>query len=141
MSKKVTKIVCLDKAFYGKKLILPTIGETEIPEDGIIEVEEAIAKILTEGSSDWDLQGDKKKVKKVAVVEEEEDDEEEEEDEEEDGLEGDEAIKSQLEQLELKDLVAMAEKAEYPASEIKSIKKNKKLMVNYLLKKSKEENK
>lgn len=141
MSKKVTKIVCLDKAFHGKKLVLPDVGEMEIPEDGVIEVSERLAEILTSGSAVWEMKDSKKAVKKEVIVEDEDEEEEEEEEEEEDGVDTDAEIKAQLDTLELKDLISMAEKAEYTASEYKSFKKNKKLMVSYLLKKSKEENK
>lgn len=135
MSKKVVKIICLDKNFHGKKLILPSIGETEIPNDGVVELDEKIANVLVEGSDFWSNEAP------LDDNQQNEDDEEELEVDDSAEATADEEIKKQLETLELKELISMAEKAEYVASEYKAFKKNKKLMINYLLKKSKEENK
>ena len=72
-------------------------------------------------------------------------DEEEEDVENEEDVEDEEdvdlkVIKENLEKMTLKELVDMAEKAEYDVKEYKSFKTNKKLMVAFLVKKATEEN-
>ena len=149
---KLVVVLCKDNSLHGKKINMPMIGEVSIEEDGTLEVPVELASLLVNEDSPWDYKD--AKVKKKTIVtdvledkdEDDIEDEEDVEDEKDTNVEGDEedvdlkVIKENLEKMTLKELVDMAEKAEYDVKEYKSFKTNKKLMVAFLVKKATEEN-
>lgn len=138
---KLVVVLCKDNSLHGKKINMPMIGEVSIEEDGTLEVPVELASLLVNEDSPWDYKDAKAKNKTIVT-----DVLEDEEEEEDTSVEGDEedvdlkVIKENLEKMTLKELVDMAEKAEYDVKEYKSFKTNKKLMVAFLVKKATEEN-
>lgn len=109
------KIKIQNKRYAGQKLILPEVGEVQLDNNGVVEVEENIAEALIspEGSL-W------------ATVENEEDVEVVDTDE----------VKAQFEAMTLAELVEYAKEAEIPAADYEKFSKNKKLMVTFLVKRA-----
>jgi len=109
--------------FKGTKLNLPSLGEVEIPQDGILDIEDELAKIFVEGNIGFEYFSKDKKVETVVTSEEAETTEEAVED---DGLDS----------LELNDLIDLAIKSNLPENKWKKFSENTKnpkdLMVKYL---------
>jgi hypothetical protein len=102
---------------YGKTMGLPIIGEVVISDKGIITTDNAeVIDMLLNRTSDWELAN-------PPVVKSEDDSE----------------TKGQFADLSLVELIDMAIEMEYPEKEYSKYKKNQKLMVTYLNKKSKED--
>ena len=127
------KIQTTNKNVWGRTIILPEVGETAIPENGIIEVSDGLGKMLTKMSGNWNqVDNDsnktsktdetKKIVKKVAK---------EVEVDEEDSLK----LKEILKTMTIADMTAVAKKCSLPADEIEKYSKNKMLLTNYLVRK------
>jgi predicted RNase H-like nuclease (RuvC/YqgF family) len=104
----------------GTILILPIIGETEIPENGIIELEDEVANLLLDGDN-WE-EVVEEEIKEELEEEEEEDDVEEEEleeEEEEDGEDGvgdeksedNDSLNDKIDKLGLEDLINLAKES------------------------------
>jgi hypothetical protein len=119
------KIVTSSKQVFGKKLNVPFDGTVEVSEEGILEVSDKCADVLLKQPNFSEIAKPAAKASKSAKKEEDEDDEDS------DGLDD----------LELEDLIKLAVEASYPDEEFKNFKKNKKLMLKYLRKKSSEEEK
>lgn len=115
------KIKTKNASILGKPTVFHTVGKMDIPEDGIIDVPEQLAKELIEGTSDWiDLSS-------------------EEESEAEDSKEPREIAKNLLKQLKVEDLVELAEKFQLDQKKYKNVSKNKPVMLAFLLKNLKDE--
>lgn len=116
--------IIAEQKLRGVKLNLPDVGETTIPEDGILDLEENLAKSLVHSKMGYSFQ--------------EQSDDDSQNSEDSDGLD----TKLALENLSLQELIAMAEEAGLPIEEWEKLSKNTKkaqsLMVNYLGKKLKQ---
>lgn len=117
--------IIAEQKLRGQKFNLPTVGITDIPEDGILDLEETLAKSLVESKIGYDYVDKKLKAKEVKPAD-------------------DEVAKlseKSLEALTLEELINLAEQAELPKEEWEKFsintKKPKELMIIYLGKKLK----
>ena len=101
----------ISKERAGKILILPEIGKVEIPSDGVLELEDHLAKVLVESNIGWKY--------------------------EEGSMEDEENEEIDFSKLNLEELVKLASDAGYPQEEFAKYSHNKKLMEKYLKKKLK----
>lgn len=143
---KAEKVVLrlANKNNWGKVVILPTLGETKIGEDGNIEVEDTVATLLlTKTNSFLLVKGNgttvteelysEKLVEEVAVsIKEKEVTPIKEEKAEEAPIEDD-----GLDEMTLSELKDIAEKAGFEEDDYSKYAKSKKLMVNFLRKNAK----
>ena len=114
---------CVDKHQHGKKMILPRIGVVEIPADGNFTIDDVTASLLLNHSG-HNFKLVKGNGTTVPDTEEIVDSVKETE----------EATPDNLDELELDQLINLAEEAEYPAKSYAKFLKSKKLMINFLRK-------
>lgn len=107
------KIKAKNSKVFGIKLNVPVDGLIEIDANGVAEVSEKAAKMLVNGTNDWEYFNDSKG---------------------DDGNEVDEVI-SGLKKMTLAQMIDMAKEAGYPESEYQKFAKKEKLMLAYLIKK------
>lgn len=107
------KIKAKNSKVFGIKLNVPVDGLIEIDVNGVAEVSEKAAKMLVNGTNDWEYFNDS---------------------EGDDGNEVDEVI-SGLKKMTLAQMIDMAKEAGYPESEYQKFAKKEKLMLAYLIKK------
>ena len=107
------KIKAKNSKVFGIKLNVPVDGLIEIDANGVAEVSEKAAKMLVNGTNDWEYFNDS---------------------EGDDGNEVDEVI-SGLKKMTLAQMIDMAKEAGYPESEYQKFAKKEKLMLAYLIKK------
>ena len=106
------KIKAKNSKVFGIKLNVPVDGLIEIDANGIAEVSGKAAKMLVNGTNDWEYSKDS----------------------EGDGNEGDEVLAG-LKKMTLPQMIEMAKEAGYPESEYQKFAKKEKLMLAYLIKK------
>lgn len=107
------KIKAKNSKVFGIKLNVPVDGLIEIDANGVAEVSEKAAKMLVNGTNDWEYFNDS---------------------EGDDGNEVDEVING-LKKMTLAQMINMAKEAGYPESEYQKFAKKEKLMLAYLIKK------
>ena len=107
------KIKAKNSKVFGIKLNVPVDGLIEIDANGVAEVSGKAAKMLVNGTNDWEYFNDS---------------------EGDDGNEVDEVI-SGLKKMTLAQMIDMAKEAGYPESEYQKFAKKEKLMLAYLIKK------
>lgn len=107
------KIKAKNSKVFGIKLNVPVDGLIEIDANGVAEVSGKAAKMLVNGTNDWEYFNDS---------------------EGDDGNEVDEVI-SGLKKMTLTQMIDMAKEAGYPESEYQKFAKKEKLMLAYLIKK------
>lgn len=107
------KIKAKNSKVFGIKLNVPVDGLIEIDANGVAEVSGKAAKMLVNGTNDWEYFNDS---------------------EGDDGNEVDEVI-SGLKKMTLVQMIDMAKEAGYPESEYQKFAKKEKLMLAYLIKK------
>lgn len=107
------KIKAKNSKVFGIKLNVPVDGLIEIDANGVAEVSGKAAKMLVNGTNDWEYFNDSEGV---------------------DGNEVDEVI-SGLKKMTLAQMIDMAKEAGYPESEYQKFAKKEKLMLAYLIKK------
>jgi predicted RNA-binding protein with PUA-like domain len=150
------------KSQWGKKVILPTVGETEIGEDGVFEIIDTVATLLLNHSQEYllmegngttvtaeahpgkvdedspeyiDPKAEEETEAKAEVEVEVKVEVEETEDEETEVEETEDELKEKT----LSQLLDIAKEADIPTDEYKKFKKSKKLMYNFLKKYSSED--
>ena len=106
------KIKAKNSKVFGIKLNVPVDGLIEIDANGVAEVSGKAAKMLVNGTNDWEYSKDS----------------------EGDGNEGDEVLAG-LKKMTLPQMIEMAKEAGYPESEYQKFAKKEKLMLAYLTKK------
>lgn len=107
------KIKAKNSKVFGIKLNVPVDGLIEIDANGVAEVSEKAAKMLVNGTNDWEYSNDSEGG---------------------DGNEVDEVING-LKKMTLSQMIDMANEAGYPESEYQKFAKKEKLMLAYLIKK------
>lgn len=126
----MVKIVNLESA--NRRLILPELGETTIPDDGVVEVSEDTARALVESHIGWSYEGVENVIQDTESVMASDSEPSAE-------LSEKELIFQQLEQLSLDELVTFAREQEMPEKDWAKFAKNeskpKELMIGYLKKK------
>ena len=149
MSKEAVKLVHGNVNKRGQLINIPIDGDVQIDENGELEVSEEAAEFLLNRTNDFSKVESEvkssKKSKKKEEEEEEDDDDDEEDDDDEDDEDSEEGYKREeddsdddgLDSLELADLIDSAKQAGFDAKEYKKFKTSKKLMINFLRKKSK----
>ena len=139
------KLQVTDKGLWDKTVVLPSVGETVITAEGIMEVEDMVATVLLRQTDSYLLvegngttvteeiheekvaEKPKKETKKVKPKKEEPKKEEpnaEEVEKESDGLD----------EMTLTELKEIAKDSGFEESEYKKFQKSKKLMINFLRK-------
>lgn len=125
----MAKLKTKNEQYYGKKMNLPILGVVQIDEQGCIETDnKQVIEILTEQTTDWELLN-AKNGKGVAEKIIEDPNKTEEETEEEDS-----GSSINYDELELDELIKVAEDAQIPVEEYEKFKNKRKLMINFLKK-------
>ena len=107
------KIKAKNSKVFGIKLNVPIDGLIDIDASGVAEVSEKAAKMLVNGTNDWEYFNDGEGG---------------------DGNDVDEVING-LKKMPLTQMIDMAKEAGYPESEYQKFAKKEKLMLAYLIKK------
>ena len=105
------KIKAKNSRVFGIKLNVPVDGLIEIDANGVAEVSEKAAKMLVNGTNDWEYFNDSE------------------------GGDGVDEVINGLKRMTLSQMIDMAKEAGYPESEYQKFAKKEKLMLAYLIKK------
>jgi hypothetical protein len=138
MKKTNVKLRSTNKSHWGKTVILPSLGEVEISEEGVLEVEGTLANMLVEKTSNYEFlkndseseQEETTEVEETEVETNEMEESVEEENEAEESVEEKDSI--DFESLSLAELISVAEDAGLDIESYKKFIKNKKLMISFL---------
>lgn len=114
------KIKAKNPSVKSMALIIPVDGKIEIDANGIVDVSDKAAKMLVNGTKDWDYYD------KPLINGNDDSNNEKSEDE---------VVVSGIKKMKLEEMIAMANEAGYPESEWKRFSKKDKLMAAYLIKK------
>lgn len=114
------KIKAKNPSVKSMALIIPVDGKIEIDANGIVDVSDKAAKMLVNGTRDWDYYD------KTLINGNNDSNNEKSEDE---------VVVSGIKKMKLEEMITMANEAGYPESEWKRFSKKDKLMAAYLIKK------
>lgn len=140
MSKVVVN--CTDQYAWGKTLVLPLAGETEVSETGEISVDQEVADFLvSNGGGGWEHSEAKSKAKSKAETKvteaakaEKEPKADKEPKKEKEAKSDDKITKDELKALDLSAIIEIAEAAGIDPTKYEKLKKSKPLMVDFILK-------